>query len=163
MSEKIFDCWKQVLFKPVLLFQQMQKGSGPFEFLGQHQIPASYSVVFPSLSRKQMQICPQIIYKDKHVCRNRKSKCFFLWLTQTFKCFCTGSRRHLPCEQWFLQAGRYGRETLSRSVRPGETTARRVEEILLHQCFQMQHICNISYSIFFSLWVVLSYFFFGWD
>lgn len=28
MSEKRFDCWKQVLFKPVLLFQQMQKGSG---------------------------------------------------------------------------------------------------------------------------------------
>ena len=26
--------------------------------------------MFPSLSRKQMQICPQIIYKDKHVCRN---------------------------------------------------------------------------------------------
>ena len=26
----------------------------------------------------------------------------------------------IPCEQWFLQAGRYG------SVRPGETTARRV-------------------------------------
>ena len=25
--------------------------------------------MFPSLSRKQMQICPQIIYKDKHVCR----------------------------------------------------------------------------------------------
>ena len=30
----------------------------------------AYSVVFPSLPRKQMQICPQIIYKDKHVCRN---------------------------------------------------------------------------------------------
>ena len=26
--------------------------------------------MFPSLSRKQMQICPQIIYKDKHVYRN---------------------------------------------------------------------------------------------
>ena len=26
--------------------------------------------MFPSLSRKQMQICPQIICKDKHVCRN---------------------------------------------------------------------------------------------
>ena len=34
MSEKIFDRRKQVLFKPVLQFQQMQKGSGPFEFLG---------------------------------------------------------------------------------------------------------------------------------
>ena len=36
----------------------------------------------------------------------------------------------LPCEQWFLQAGRYRRETpLSRIVRPGETTARRVLQL----------------------------------
>ena len=36
----------------------------------------------------------------------------------------------VPCEQWFLQAGRYGTRnrgfSLSRSVRPGETTARKV-------------------------------------
>ena len=29
----------------------------------------------------------------------------------------------VPCEQWFLQAGRYATKG---SVRPGETTARRV-------------------------------------
>ena len=63
--------------------------------------------------------------------------------------------------QMFLRGVK--KTSLSRSVRPGETTARRVEDILLHEYFDMQHICNISYSIFCSLWGALFYFFLGWD
>ena len=39
---------------------------------------------------------------------------------------------NLPCEQWFLQAGRHatrGQKSV-RSVQPGETTARRVKTVI---------------------------------
>lgn len=84
----------------------------------------------PYLSRKQMQICPQIIYKDKHVCRNIR-------LAGNLNVFSSGL------------------------LRPSNFFALGQEDILLHQYFYMQHICNISYSIFFSLWGALFYFFFG--
>ena len=118
---------------------QERKWTVFFEFLGYHQIPASYSVVFPSLSRNQMQICAQIIYKDKHVCRNIR-------LAGNLNVFCSGL------------------------LRPSNFFALGQEDILLHQYFYMQHICNISYSFFYSLWGTLLkkkltykfYFFFGW-
>ena len=58
----------------------------------------------------------------------------------------------LPCEQWFLQAGRYG--FLSRSVRPGETTARRVASVdTLQRKSPVMMVLNVNH-VFFSVFYV---------